>query len=198
MTSTLAAANRVQTVGKTTLFLADADPTTAGEIVSTVDDFYRDFPLVAQCLGDVKLGAQDEGSYAFTTPANRYRAIPPFHVTLNPLYYGAGTRVELELDVAQDFAAGFHRYPNPSGVFEHELGHCIDFYLANGGSQPPSLTAPIDWDDAASVSGYGLMSGPPEVFADAFALWRAGLNPGNTNIRTLLRGWVNAAGGRYA
>lgn len=197
MTATLAS-NRVQTIGKTTLFLADADPITAGEIVSTVDDFYRDFPLVAQCLGDVKLGAQDEGSYAFTTPANLYAAIPPFHITLNPLYYGAGTRAELEKDTATDFAAGFHRYPHSRSVFEHELGHCIDFYLAQGSNQPPSMLAPIDEDDAASVSGYGLMSGPPEVFADAFALWRAGLNPGNAKIRTLLRAWVDAAGGSYA
>jgi hypothetical protein len=199
MTATLSPAS-VQTIGKTELRLAGADPTTAAEIVNSVQNFYRDFPQVAPGLGTVQIGVDDSDSYAYTRPLSLYDPAPPYCISLNQDYYAAGTRSLLEANARKDFLAGFHRYPTPVGTFEHELGHVLDMWLASRDrrSMPRSWYDIRDYQDGDSVSRYAAQAGPVETFADAFALWRVGLNPGNAHIRSILRTYVRDAGGSYA
>lgn len=202
MTATLTSTLPSAVVGRTELYLADADPQSANEIVNAVQNFYRDFPLVAPHLADVKLERTPLDSYAKTkTEADsRFRPDPPYRIGVNPDYFGAGNRDELLYWVGRDFNGGFHRYPNPSGVIEHELGHVIDMFLSyDRGLSDRSVSSLLITNpaDALSVSGYGLEGGPMETFADAFANWREGLNPGNDTITDALRAVVTEAGGRY-
>jgi hypothetical protein len=198
MTATLS----VQTIGKTDVHVGDMDTYTAREIVTSVENFYRDFPKIAAGLGTVQCTADEnngKGSYAYTRPADLHSPVPPFCIVLNPLYFGPGTRKALTDGVAGDYAAHFHAYWQPAGVIEHELGHVLDMTLAGkiGLSRPLSLLAITNEDDANSVSGYGWQSGPVETFADAFANWRTGIRPGNANIQQVVREFVTAAGGHY-
>lgn len=196
MTATLS----VQTIGKTDVHVGDMDPITAREIVTSVENFYRDFPKVAAGLRTIQTGTDNADSYAYTRPINNlYDPAPPWSITVNRDYYGPGTRSELDAAVQHDYEKHFHAYQQPCGVIEHELGHTLDFFIASliGIKQPLSRLAITDPDDANSVSGYGWQAGPEETFADAFANWRMGIRPGNANIVNVVSRFVKAAGGRY-
>jgi hypothetical protein len=175
---------------QTTLELDNVDPQSADEIRERVNDFYRDFPLVAPALGTVKLDASQfvpyPNSYAVTYPIPDITSpVPPYCIALNPRLFGAGTRERLVSSVLSDTDGDFHRYTQPSGVIEHELGHVLDMWVASRNPLQMFPSFALEFDDAHTISEYAKQS-PQEAFAEAFANDRLGWPAGNESVRHVL------------
>lgn len=180
-------------IGRTPLFLQGMDSQSADEICDSVRAFYRDFPAVAPWLQDVRLAEPAE----FLSAPNAYALTKSqgdnwYHISFNPSYYGPGKRAELESLVASDYASRWHSYTQAPGVFEHELGHVLDLFLADRYTGTPPSYA-LSFNDAHSISDYAVTAGPLEAFADAFANLREGYRPGNQNVTRLVKDIIQLA-----
>lgn len=168
-------------IGTTVLDLTDADKQSAGEVVDTVERFWRDFPKAASSLATVSLKPSSylDSPFATAQTGRLDQPIVPIHpgdlykIDLNADCYGAGNRLHFLHTLREDEAAGFHLSHTPESIMEHELGHVLDLYegqTLGGRFDPPSFDR-IQLEDAYAVSQYGLLGGPHETFADAFAGW---------------------------
>lgn len=153
-------------IGRTKLFLADADPACAADVACGLERFYQDFPHVAANLQQVNVLDLPSGCYAATAEWHDGR----FDISLNRMVYGHGRRSFLIDHAAEDYRNGFHRFTTPTGSFEHELGHVIDMSTGNLGAMS------LDYNDALGISGYAVRGGAEEAFAEAFANWREGVH----------------------